>query len=202
MQQIWDSMLACNLQNRRKGQFVPGGVKPFDIREKALTDETDQWLIRVLCFSLGISPMPFIKMMNRATGETHAEQEKEEGIAPHLKWVRGLCNQVISVKFGYDDVVFRWQEEDSSDPLEQAQRYKLYLDGKVYHPDEVRVKLGDEPMTPAMREQLDEPTFSNALNASVLPLDQQGDPAAPEVAGKVLGKGKSLRRSTPIVRPY
>lgn len=170
------TVLAGNLENRRGVTVLPGGKwQPYEPKKEALTDATDEWLIRVMCFCFGLSPMPFMKMMNRATGEQHAEQQKEEGLLPYLQWVADLMNHVIAVKFGYRDVVFRWQEEVETDPLQEAQRFQIYLNTKVYHPDEVRVKLGETAMSPDMRDQMDQPTFSQAVNATVLPPDQQED---------------------------
>lgn len=198
----FNAMLAGNLQTRRQVQFVPGGFDTSDIKEKALTDATDEYLIRVFAFALGISPMPFVKMMNRATGETHQEQQKEEGIGPHLKWVRDYMNCVIEWKFGYKDIVFRWEEPDSTDPLEQAQRYHLYVADKVYHPDEVRQKLGDDAMPANLRAQLDDPTFA-ASKGGAFGEEQDGNTtAAPGVARK-LGKGQgAIARQLTTGRPY
>lgn len=172
---LWDALLAGNLEGRRGTMMVPGGVKVIDTKEGALTDSTDEWIIRLICFCFGLSPMPFTKMMNRASGQQHAQQQKDEGIIPYLGWIAEIFNHYIRLKFGWRDVVFRWEEETESDPLEEAQRFQLYLSGKVYHPDEVRQKLGDEPMADDLRAQMDQPTFSQAPNATVLPPDQQSD---------------------------
>lgn len=221
---LWNSMLAGNLAGRRGTMMVPGQVSVKDTKEGALTDSTDEWIIRLICFAFGLSPMPFTKMMNRASGQQHAQQQKDEGIIPYLGWVAEFINHYIRMAYGYRDVVFRWEEETESDPLQEAQRFQLYLNGKVYHPDEVRQKLGDEPMADDLREQMDQPTFSMAPNAIVLPPDQQADadkraadtaaamqpgpgaeddegaptaskPAAPGVAGKAMGKGRLARKA-------
>lgn len=171
----WDSVLAgvSNLGNRRGTLFVPDGAKPMDMKEKALTDETDQWLIRIICFCFGLSPMPFIKMMNRASGEQHAQQQKEEGQVTFQTWVADFINTVIEIKFGYNDIGFGWEEEDSTDPLIEAQRFGIYIDKKVFHPDEVRAKLGEDAMDDEMRAQMDLATFASTANATILPDDQQ-----------------------------
>jgi hypothetical protein len=176
MQLLFDSVNLGNLANRRGVRWLPGGGKPpYEPRKDALTDATDEWLIRVMCFAFGLSPMPFVKMMNRASGQTHAEQQKEEGTLPYASYLADLMNHVIMLKFGRRDIVFRWEEEVATDPLEEAQRFALYLTNKVYHPDEVRQKLGDDAMTPELRAQMDQPTVSNGVNATVLPPDQQAE---------------------------
>jgi len=46
-------------------------------------------------------------------------------------------------------------------------------DAKIYHPDEIREKRGDVPMSAEMRAQMDMATFSSTPNATQLPPDQQ-----------------------------
>jgi hypothetical protein len=171
----WDSVLAGNLGNRRGTMFVPDGAKPIDTKEKALTDETDQWLIRVMCFFLGLSPLPFVKTMNRATSESHHQQGEEEGLQPWLLWFSDLFNHIIALKWGYLDLEFRWEEQVTTDPQEQATIDVALVNAKIYHPDEIRAKRGDGPMEPNLRAQMDMPNFNGAANSSVLPPDQQAE---------------------------
>jgi len=220
----WDSVLAGNLGARRGTMFIPDGSHQINTKEKALTDETDQWLIRICCFALGLNPMPFIKQMNRGQEKTHHDEASQEGLEPWLEWVANLVNQVVRLKWGYDDVVFRWKEDEATDELERAQIDQIYLQNKVYHPDEIRAKRGDAPMPDDMREQLDMPTYSQAVNATVLPPDQQAEAdarqqakaeqmaalkpampppnAAPGVAAAKLGKGQPSSRSRATARGY
>lgn len=212
-QAMWNSMLEGNLENRRGTMFVPGGMKPTDTKERALMDEYDEWLARICCFAFSISPTAFVKQNNRATADSEKERGKEEGFLPILSWVTDLIDYVHRVKFGIEDLTLRWVESDEVAPLEQAQIYKLYADSKVYHPDEIRQKLGDDPMEDDLRAEMDLATVNGAPNATQLPPEQQAaaderakvaaehaaslvpDKPAPAVAGKGLGKelGKSSR---------
>jgi hypothetical protein len=169
----WDSVLAGNLAGRRGAKFVPDGVKVVDTKEKALTDETDQWLIRIMCFSLGLNPMPFIKQMNRGQEKTHHDEAAQEGLEPWLEWFANLMNTIIALKFGYKDIVFRWKEDESTDEATRATIAVQYVNAKIYHPDEIREKLGDEAMDSDLRDQMDMATFSQTANATILPDDQQ-----------------------------
>jgi hypothetical protein len=171
----WDSVLAGNLGNRRGTMFVPDGAKPLDTKEKALTDETDQWLIRVMCFFMGLNPLPFIKMMNRATSESHGQQTQEEGLEPWKLYVSDLINHIIRLKWGAKDIEFRWEENEATDPSDQATIDVALVNSKLYHPDEIRAKRGDDPMSPEMRAQMDMPTFNGNSNSIVLPPDQQAE---------------------------
>ena len=169
----WDSILEGNLGNRRGTMFVPAGGKPIDMKEKALTDTTDQWLIRVMCFFLGLNPMPFVQQQNRATAQAHQQQGEEEGLYPWQQWLSDLFGQIMRLKFGFADLEFRWEEDDATNPLEQAQIDVQLVLAKIYHPDEIRAQRGDEPMTPDMREEMDMASYNAAPNATVLSPDQQ-----------------------------
>ena len=224
-QNWWDSQLSGNLPARRGTRFVPAGVVPYDTKEKALTDETDQWLVRIMCFALGLNPMPFIKQMNKGQEKTHHDEAAAEGFEPWLEWTANLLTSIIALKFGYSDICFRWKEDEETDMVARATIDKIMVDAKIYHPDEIRMQRGDEPMPDDMREQMDMATFSATPNATILSPDQQeqkqqaaldiaaakpapviGQPGsakpAPGVAGK-LGKSRAgSRRLSATARPY
>lgn len=195
-QQWWDSLLVGNLENRRGTKFVPDGTKVIDTKEKALTDESDQWLIRICCFAFGLNPMPFIKQMNRGQEQTHHEEAIQEGLEPWQKWFTDFMDRIIALKFGWRDLTFAWREDDPVDPVDQAKIDASDVLSAIYHPDEIRRKRGDEPMAPALRADLAYTNFRSALG-TVPPPDAQPEPApdpfgakpAPGVAGKALGKG-------------
>jgi hypothetical protein len=219
--QIWfDGLLLGNLQTRRGARFVPDGVKIIDTKERVLTDQTDEWLTRIMCYALGLNPMPFLKMMNKGQEKTHHDEAMAEGFEPWLEWTASLFTWTLAFKFGWRDLAFMWAEDEETDELQRAQIEKLHVDGKIYHPDEIRAKRGDEPMPAAMREQMDMANFSSSANATVLPPEQQadedarnqamaaatpapGEPAAGGGAAAKLGKlhGAS-RRYRAIARHY
>ena len=176
MQDFWDSMLVGNLVNRRGARFIPGGtgMDVVDTKEKALMDAAVQeWLVRVMCFALGLNPMPFVKMMNKGQEETHHSEAAEEGLKPWLEWFANFINTLIAIKWGYRDVVFRWKETDDTDPQVQATIDKMLVEAKIYHPDELRAKRGDAPMPDEMRLQMDMANY--VPSGTVLPPEQQAE---------------------------
>ena len=172
-QSWWDSLLLGNIENKRGAKFIPGGIKPFDTKERALMDQYDEWLARICCFAFSMSPTAFTKQTNRATADSEKERGAEEGIKPLLEWVSSLVAYVNRVKFGIDDLVLRWNDDESVAPKEQAEIDVMYCNAKVYHPDEIRQRRGDDPMQSAMRLQMDMANFNSAPNASQLPPEQQ-----------------------------
>lgn len=190
----WDAMLAGNLAQRRKAQFIPGGVKPFDVREKALTDQADEWLTRICCFAFSIAPTPFIKQMNRATADNAKEMAIEEGLGPIKLWISDLVAYVHRVKFGIDDLVLKWEESVEAGPTEQAAIDVSLVNAKIYHPDEIRNRRGDDPMPDDLRAEMDLANFNSAANSTILPDDQQ---AAKDQAAQALAAAKPA----PVVAP-
>lgn len=143
-QTFWDSMLAGNTAERRGTKFVPNGVNPINTREKALKDEYDEWLARVICYAFSLSPQALIKEINRATAETSQQAALEEGLTPIMNWIKDIIDLVVWKYFGYTDLEFVWEEEDAVDPLIQAQINDLYVRNGTLSIDEVRGDLGRE----------------------------------------------------------
>lgn len=218
-QKYWDSMLEGDTAERRHAKFVPGGLSYTPTRDPKLKDEYDDWLARIICYAFSVSPQALIKEMNRATAESAMKQAQSEGLMPIMNWVRSLINFLVWKYFGYTDLEFKWAEEDSQSPKEQADTVVVLVNGKVITKNEGRDMLGLEPMTPEQEAELAPPP-PPALG---LPVGQIGPPgakqdppdptpdpkdpkAAPEVAGK-LGKAQatSLRKASALpisrVRP-
>lgn len=117
-QDWFDSMLQGNTGQKRKARFVPGEVAKSYVPTKPseLFGEAEEWLIRVMCFCFGVSPQPFVKMMNRATAESAQESAAMDGLAPIQNWVRGLMNFILIKLFNAADLEFVWEEDDELDP--------------------------------------------------------------------------------------
>lgn len=152
----WNNLLSGNLQERRRTQFVPKGAKPVDTKEKALTDQADEWIARVACFAFGISPQGFVKEINRATAETAQQASQSEGLAPLMMWVKSMMDRIISAYFG-EDLEFIWQSDEMISPKDQAEIDSKYVAANILTADEVRSKrfgLGalPKPETPPITD--------------------------------------------------
>ena len=153
-QEYWDYLMSGNPAERNKAKFVPHGVTPFDTKAAALKDEFDDWLARVMCYTFSISPQPFIKENNRATAETAQGASHAEGLQPLQLWVKSLIDDIIFDYFGCTDLVFRWKDQAAVKQLDQANIDKIYIEAKALHPDEVRERLGLDPLTPEQKEEM------------------------------------------------
>jgi len=152
-QRYWDSLLEGNLAARRHAKFVPGGLTYQPTREPALKDDMDEWLARVVCFAFSISPTPFVKQVNRATAEASQDAAQQEGLAPLLRWVKGLVDGAIVRFWGYTDLEFVWSDESSPDPLKQAQINQIYVGTGIKSVDEVRAEMGLSPAKPSAQKR-------------------------------------------------
>jgi len=151
-QAYWDTLLAGNTAERRRTKFIPGDVKPLNTKDIKLMDEYDEWLARIVCFCFSVPPTAFTKQTNRSTSETMMQQAKEEGLQPIMQWLKNLHDQIV-LQFWGPEFELSWADDESIDPLVQAQIDQIYLREGVVMDDEVRVDLGLPPLTAEQRAQ-------------------------------------------------
>jgi len=195
----WDAMLAGNTATRRGTMFVRDGMKPLDTKEKALKDEYDEWLARVVCYAFSVSPVPFIKMMNRATAESIQQMAMEEGLAPIQAWIKDMIDTIIWKYFGWEDIEFAWDEESEIDPRAQAEINNTKIRNGTKTINEARaedgleaVEHGDKPMiftasgAILLEDVIDPPEPPPGLinNNSPIPLEDKAKPGEEVVPPK------------------
>jgi len=148
--QTWfDSLLINNTGERRRARFVPGAVAKGYVPTKPaeLFGDAEEWLIRVMCYAFGVSPQPFVKMMNRATAETAQETASSEGLAPLQKWVKGLMNTILIDDFDSADLEFVWEDEQELDPNVKSQIIDREQKAGRLTYNEARREMGDDPVS-------------------------------------------------------
>lgn len=154
----WDSMLAGNIAARRGTMFVPGGVKPYDTKDRQLKDDFDEWLTRIVCYAMSLPPTAFSKQVVRATAGVSQDASLEEGLEPVKLWAASLMNQIIGRWFNAPDLEFAWAIPNDVDALVQAQIDQIYVQAKVMTPDEIREgSLSMPPLTPDQQDLLNPP---------------------------------------------
>jgi len=204
-QEYWDSIMEGNTASRRHAKFVPGGMSFTATQTPDLKGEYDEWLARVICFAFSLSPQAFVKQMNRATAESAQDSAMAEGLLPVMNWVKNLVDYVIWKYFGYTDMEFRWEEDDEASPETQMKVLTGYKTASVMDVDEIREKLGLDPLTPEQQEKLKPPP--PPMGFGMAPPPNGGPPKPPgskpdeggteEPVGKYLGA--ALRKATPRV---
>lgn len=153
-QKYWDTVIEGDQAYKRKVRFVPGGTKVENIKEAPLKDEFDEWLARVVCYAFSLPPTAFIKQNNRSTSETQQEAALREGLAPIMVWVKEVMDNLIQVHLGCPQLQFQWVEEDALEPSSQAEILTTYQKTAVYTINEIRAKLGEDPIGPNGDEHL------------------------------------------------
>lgn len=200
----WDSLLVGNDRARRGTMFVPNGVAIHDTMDRKLKDDFDEWLTRIVCYSMSLPPTAFSKQVNRATAGVSQDAALEEGLAPIMAWVKSVLTQIIQRWMGFTDLEFAWQTAVEVDQLAQAQIDQIYVVNKVVTPDEVRENsLGLDPLTAEQQKVLAPPPMPMpGMDASGKPLPPghpgslMPKPDAPPLAasaGKIQKKRKSRR---------
>lgn len=187
MQVIWDQLIG-QMDQKRHMRFVPGGIDVKFTREPTLKDTFDEWLARIVCYAFSVSPQALIQMMNRATAETAAETAALEGLAPLQRWVKGLIDDIIEFHFGYDDLVFAWDDGKELDPKTQMEINTGYLTAGVIDAEEVRKDIGREPRN--------QPSANPATPSGAAPVPssaplsaEAGQPPVDGTAGAVAAAG-------------
>ncbi len=145
----FDALLSGQLSLKSKVRFLPGGMKPFDIKNasgESLWSERDEMLIRLACYAFSVSPTPFIKQNNRATANTAAQTAQEEGLYPLMSWWKDdVMDTLIQDKLGYDDIEFTFLPRPEIDLEKQAKIHQIKINTGEMTINEARAENGEEP---------------------------------------------------------
>jgi hypothetical protein len=173
-QGYWDSIFAGNVQQRRKGWWVPNGTKFEQIKQPPLKDEFDEWLARIVCFAFSTSPQPFIKQVSRGNQESQQEVAEEGGVATYMAFVKRIMDRLIAEDFQRPDLEFVWREDREFDPLVATQIQDIRLKNGSLWIDEVRDRNGEDPLPNGLGKT---PLIYTATGAT--PLKDVLDPPEP-----------------------
>lgn len=146
----FDAVLSGQLTLKSKVRFVPGGMKPFDIKNasgESLWSQRDELLVRLACYAFSVSPTPFVKQMNRATAGQAQESAQEEGLYPLMSyWKDDVMDTIIQEKLGYDDIEAVYLPRAEPNQEKQATIHQVQLDEGIRSRNDVRGELGLEPV--------------------------------------------------------
>lgn len=190
----FDALLTGNLSLKSKVRFLPGNMKPFEIKNASgeqLWSQRDETLIRLACYAFSVSPVPFVKMTNRGTASTQQQQAQEEGLYPLMSWWKDdIMDRIIQEGFGYDDVEFVFLPRPEVDLLKQSQIHKEKISTGEMTIDEARAENGEEPYGPGIG---DVPLL--ILGSGAVPLSQvvKGQAQPQDAAGEPRGTASPMR---------
>jgi|SRR5580765_378213 len=145
-----DAMLSGNLKLKSKVRFLPGGMKPFDIKNssgESLWSQRDETLIRLACYAYSVSPAPFIKMLNRSVAQNAQQMAEQEGLFPLMSfWKDDVMDSIIQERFGYDDVEFTFLPKPEPDAEKQSKIHDMKIKNGEMTINEARDEIGLEPV--------------------------------------------------------
>lgn len=186
-QKYWDNLLEGNTAMRRHLKFIPDGTKYYPTKEDALKDVFDEWLARVCCYAFSLPPSPFVRDQNRATSESAHAAALEEGLLPLMTWIKDLIDLCLWKYWGYQDLEFKWKDDEPVDPNILSQIEDRRVRNGVLSVDEVRADIGRDAigMTNAIYTGGGATLIEDVLNPPepVMPpgmLGPDGKPALPQ----------------------
>lgn len=160
-----------DLGARRRIHCIPTIKDVIFPKAAALKDEMDEWIARVICYSLSLPPTPFVRMMNRAVAQQVQTAALEEGLLPYAVWFAELVNYILKFVMYEEDAEFSWLTEREADKLKEAQTFDLYVKNNTLLPNEVRGVIGRDPL-PA--DQLAPPEGTTKPKAAANSAHQDG----------------------------
>lgn len=166
-QRLFDDL--DNLEIKRRIRMMPGGTELLTTKDAVLKDATDEWIARVICWIFQVPASALITENNRATAQTAREANMQDGLLPFMDYIKALIDDLIEDFLGIDDVEFVWEQDESLDSKEQADVDAIYLDRGVIQVNEVRKRLGYEPLetTQQVAQEGKEVPLETALDAKI-----------------------------------
>jgi Inorganic Pyrophosphatase len=145
----FDAMFSGAVRLKSKVRFVPGDMRPFDIKNssgESLWSQRDETLIRLCCYAYSVSPTPFVRQSNRGTAQNAQQTAEEEGLYPLMSyWKDDIVDPVLRA-LGLPDLEFVFLPTPEPDAEKQAKIHDLYIKNGSRTRNEIRGELGLEPL--------------------------------------------------------
>jgi len=110
-----DELLSGDSAARRRVRLMPGGGADYPKGHEEWKYDFDEFLVRIVAWAFGVSPLPIAKMMNRSTSEQADAAETDSGIKPLQKWVEGIIDREIQEFLGFRGLHFKFTDEKAAD---------------------------------------------------------------------------------------
>lgn len=149
-QASFDALMSGNTKLKSKIRFIPGGMKPFEMKGSAgeiLKSDYDEWITRIICRALRTLPKPYIKEPGvRGPADTEKEQAKEQGLQAEMIWVKALIDDIVLKGWGWDDIGLSWEEDEDTDPVDRSILLTSYVKTGQLTVNESRAIRGLDPI--------------------------------------------------------
>ena len=211
----FNNLMTGNPAQRRQVPFLPSGTKINQLKAAELMDSFDEWMARLVMFSLSLPPNAFVKQQNRATADSEKQRAEQEGQAPRLQFIKNLLDALIA-DFGDEyaaNIEAAPRETNQQDPTVQANNLKTLVGSGLKTINEGRADLGLDPieggdqlmaLTPTgyvpldafeQNQQMQQENMKAQADAKA---QAQQNGAEHPPAGKVYGRMRKAVRHPPI----
>ncbi len=180
-QKYWDALCEGNQAIKRKIKWVHAGMEYKALKTELIKNDFDEWLSRVIQYCFSLSPMPYVRQMNRASGEIQQDTATEEGQEVDKVYIKEIVDDVLELHLDAGDCEFEWVQEKDVDPFKQAQVDEIYINTGVQTPQQIAEARGFE------YEPEEEP------EPEVQPQPQPGIVPDDEKLAKTAGAGKDKK---------
>jgi hypothetical protein len=145
-QEMFDTWLSGDLAARSKLHWIPGGGGQVQVLNQLSFDALfDEWLARIICARFGVSPVPYVRMMNRNTAESAQEAAREESLVPLMQYCKAIFDSIIADDMGKPYLQFLWREGWQY-TKEKADIAVQQLEKGIITIDDVRRERGNAPL--------------------------------------------------------
>lgn len=144
----WNQMMAPGPEVRRNAPMLPEGTEWHPTKVDVLSDQFDEFLIRLLCFPFGVAPQPFLKQtgLGSSSADTEHEAAEEGGVAPLMGYVERLMSLILAKWFGRPDLEFAYVDDREFDPKAAAEIDDMQLKNRSKSINEIRDRRGEPPV--------------------------------------------------------
>lgn len=122
--------------------------------------ELNLWLARIIFAAFEVSPedLGFTMDVNRATAQVQERITKQGGVGNMLDVIAeeinvDLINDLAQYDPLFNEIEFSYDVQDKLDEASQSVIDKTYVEAGVLTPDEIRIRMGLDPMTDQQKQK-------------------------------------------------
>lgn len=124
--EIWveafNKLYSGNDAERMKLQILPPGADPKEIRPAQWSREQDEWIARVICAAFGVSPVPYVAMINRATAQVMTDVQVDTCQASLERYLASIKTDLNRLRMKADVPIHYEFTYDKTDVSEERAR--------------------------------------------------------------------------------
>lgn len=149
--QLWfDALMSGDRKMTHRLKIIPGGSNytPAKKPEDMSFEKFELWLAMLTCAVFEVQPQEIglTYQVNKATGESQQDIQKERGLTPLANFTKEVFDDVIQDTMGYPGLQLIWVNLNPVDRKEEIEIAKTEIQMGAKSVDEYRVEQGKEPI--------------------------------------------------------